>query len=88
MPVITGAAAYPVELEQKIAAAGARLDPLDALALAEQAGSPKAVNLVLLGRFSRSFDFTLEEWFAAMEQRIPEKFLAMNRRAFLLGRDA
>lgn len=88
MPVITGAAAYPVELEQKIAAAGARLDALDALALAEQAGSPKAVNLVLLGRFSRSFDFTLEEWFAAMEQRIPEKYLAMNRRAFLLGRDA
>ena len=88
MPVITGAAAYPVELEQKIAAAGARLDPLDALALAEQAGSPKAVNLVLLGRFSRSFDFTLEEWFAAMEQRIPKKYLAMNRRAFLLGRDA
>lgn len=88
MPVITGAAAYPVELEHKIAAAGARLDALDALALAEQAGSPKAVNLVLLGRFSRSFDFTLEEWFAAMEQRIPEKYLAMNRRAFLLGRDA
>ena len=88
MPVITGAAAYPAELEQKIAAAGARLDALDALALAEQAGSPKAVNLVLLGRFSRSFDFTLEEWFAAMEQRIPEKYLAMNRRAFLLGRDA
>ena len=88
MPVITGAAAYPVELERKIAATGARLDALDALALAERAGSPKAVNLVLLGRFSRSFDFTLDEWFAAMEQRIPEKYLAMNRRAFLLGRDA
>ena len=88
MPVITGAAAYPAGLEEKIAATGAQLDAIDALALAEQAGSAKAVNLVLLGRFSRAFDFTLEEWFAAMEQRVPEKYLALNRRAFLLGRDA
>ena len=88
MPVITGAATYPAGLEEKIAATGAQLDAIDALALAEQAGSAKAVNLVLLGRFSRAFDFTLEEWFAAMEQRVPEKYLALNRRAFLLGRDA
>ena len=38
MPVITGAAAYPQDLEAKMAAAGVDLDAIDALALAEEAG--------------------------------------------------
>ena len=50
MPVITGAMEYPAQLEEKLRALGLRLDAMDALTLAEQAGSPKAVNLVLLGR--------------------------------------
>jgi len=86
MPVITGAAEYPEALAEKIAAAGASIDAFDALSLAEQAGSSKAVNLVLLGRFSKTVDFTLDEWFAAMEKSVPAKFLDMNKKAFLLGR--
>ena len=85
MPVITGAAAYPAELAQKIAALGVKIDAFDALALAEQAGSSKAVNLVLLGRLSSYFDFTDEEWNAAIEQSVPPKFLEMNKNAFALG---
>ena len=37
MPVITGAAAYPQDLEAKMAAAGVDLDAIDALAAAERA---------------------------------------------------
>ena len=85
MPVITGAAEYPAGLEDKIRALGLKLDSLDALTLAEQAGSSKAVNLVLMGRISRFFDFTREEWLQAIEQSVPAKFLEMNRKAFLLG---
>ena len=86
MPVITGAAEYPAGLEDKIRAMGLQLDSLDALSLAEKAGSSKAVNLVLMGRLSRFFDFTREEWLQAIEQSVPAKFLEMNRKAFLLGR--
>jgi len=88
MPVITGAAVYPEGLAEQITRAGIDLDAFDALSLAERAGSAKAVNLVLLGRFSRCLDFSAEDWDRAIVQSVPEKFLAMNRQAFALGRDA
>ena len=88
MPVITGAAVYPDELDKKMEAKGVLVDQLDALSLAEQAGSAKAVNIVLMGHLSRSFDFTLEEWMTAIEQSVPAKFLELNKKAFLLGREA
>ena len=58
MPVITGAAQYPADLADKMKAAGIQVDAFDALTLAEQAGSAKAVNIVLMGHLSRKFDFT------------------------------
>ena len=88
MPVITGAASYPEELDTKMAAAGINLDAFDALALAEEAGNAKAVNLVLLGRLSKYFDFTDEEWMRAIEESVPAKFLELNKKAFALGRNA
>ncbi len=87
MPVIIGAAEYPSELAQKMLDAGIDLDAMDALALAEQAGSSKAVNLVLMGRLSKYFDFPEEQWLAAMEASVPQKFLEMNIKAFKLGRN-
>ncbi len=88
MPVITGAAVYPEGLEEEMRAKGMDVDAFDALSLAEQAGSPKAVNLVLLGRLSKSADFTEEEWMQAIEASVPPKFLALNQKAFALGRDS
>ena len=88
MPVITGAAQYPDELAKKMLEKGIIVDQLDALTLAEQAGSAKAVNIVLMGHLSRSFDFTLEEWMDAIEKSVPAKFLELNKKAFLLGREA
>ncbi len=88
MPVIIGAMEYPENLVQKMTAAGMDLDAIDALKLAEQAGSSKAVNIVLMGRLSNYFDFTLDEWMEAIEQSVPAKFLDLNKKAFLLGREA
>ncbi len=88
MPVIIGAAEYPESLVEKMTAAGLDVDALDALSLAEQAGSSKAVNLVLMGRLSKYFDFTEEEWLAAIEASVPAKFLEMNKTAFRLGLNA
>ena len=62
MPVITGATTYPEGLIDKMLAAGAEVDAIDALSLAEQAGSSKAVNLVLMGRLSKYFDFPEDVW--------------------------
>ena len=88
MPVITGAAQYPDELAGKMVDKGIAVDQINALALAEQAGSSKAVNIVLMGHLSRSFDFTLDDWMDAIEKSVPAKFLELNKKAFLLGREA
>lgn len=87
MPVITGACEYPENLEGKIKALGLKLDAFDALSLAEKAGNSKAVNIVLMGRFSKLFDFSEEEWLTAIEESVPAKFLELNKKAFALGRE-
>ena len=88
MPVITGAQEYPTDLVEKMKATGAKVDALDCLALAEQAGSSKAVNIVLMGRLSHYFNMPEEAWQKAMEAMVPAKFLEMNRKAFELGKNA
>lgn len=88
MPVITGNAQYPEALDAKIKALGINADCIDALSLAEQAGSAKAVNLVLLGKLSNYFDFTGDEWMKAIEESVPPKFLEINKKAFELGKNA
>ena len=88
MPVITGAAQYPENLVEKMRSAGADVDAIDALSLAEEAGSAKAVNIVLMGRLSKWFDIPEAEWHRAIEASVPPKFLEMNQRAFTLGRNA
>ena len=88
MPVIIGAAQYPENLVEKMQAAGADVDAIDALDLAMQAGSSKAVNLVLMGRLSKYFEATQEAWMEALEACVPPKFLELNKKAFALGRNA
>ena len=88
MPVIIGAAEYPQNLAEKIAEKGINIEAFDALSLAEEAGTSKAVNLVLLGRISKYFDFTDEEWMDAIEKSVPAKFLELNKKAFELGKNA
>ncbi|MBQ1966840.1 MAG: indolepyruvate oxidoreductase subunit beta [Clostridia bacterium] len=86
MPVIIGAAEYPQNLAEKIAEKGINIEAFDALSLAEEAGTSKAVNLVLLGRISKYFDFTDEEWMDAIEKSVPAKFLELNKKAFAMGK--
>lgn len=85
MPVIIGAAQYPENLTEKFEQKGAKVDAIDALSLAKQAGSPKAVNVVMLGRLSKYFPFSKETWEKALEDTVPPKLLDVNRKAFALG---
>ena len=86
MPVITGAAEYPADLENKMKNAGFAVDAVDCLSLAEQAGTAKAVNIVLMGRLSKYMDFSEEAWLKAIEKLVKPQFLEMNKKAFMLGR--
>ncbi|MBR6901649.1 MAG: indolepyruvate oxidoreductase subunit beta [Synergistaceae bacterium] len=89
MPVLTGIMKYPENLLEKIKAKGVKVDALDCLKLAEEAGSSKAVNLVLLGKLSKYFsDINSEAWQEAIDFCVPEKFLEINKRAFELGKNS
>lgn len=89
MPVITGAAAYPENLIEKMQSAGAKVDAKDFLSIAQEAGSAKAVNIALMGRLSTYFpEISDEQWQDAIEKIVPPKFLDLNRKAFEAGRNA
>ena len=88
MPVVLGAAEYPEDLVSKMKEKGVKVDALDCLKLAEEAGNIKAVNVVLLGRLSHYFDISEESWQKALEANVPEKLLEINKKAFELGRNA
>jgi len=86
MPVITGAAEYPHGALDDLRAKGVAVDEIDALSLALEAGSPKCVNIVLMGRLSNYFDFSEEKWQSAIEDTVAPKFIELNKKAFALGR--
>ena len=84
MPVITGAAEYPSDIEAKI---GALADAavIDALKLAKEAGNIKAANVVLIGLMAKSTDIPYEKWVETVKATVPPKFLDVNLRAFDAG---
>ena len=85
MPVVIGTAVYPDGVLEAIEKTGVKLTSIDALSLAVEAGSPKAVNVVLIGVMASKMDLPKETWLDAIKQTVPEKFLEMNLKAFELG---
>ncbi len=88
MPVITGKEKYPEDILGKIGAYGVSLTSVDALSLAEKAGSAKAVNVVLIGLLAKNTDVEKKVWEEVIRETVPEKFLDINLRAFSLGYEA
>ena len=85
MPVVTGNASYPEDILGQIKALGVDVIAADALSLAEQAGSAKAVNVVLMGMLAKQADIEKQVWLDTVEQTVPPKFLELNLKAFELG---
>ncbi|MDO4608630.1 MAG: indolepyruvate oxidoreductase subunit beta [Clostridia bacterium] len=85
MPVIIGAAEYPTDVLDELTAKGLKIEALDALTLAEQAGSARAVNIVLMGKVAKQFGIDYNKWIAAIENTVAPKFIEMNKKAFDLG---
>ena len=76
---------YPEHLEKQIADKGAHFLAFDALELAQQAGSVKAVNVVLLGAMAKQLDIDKQVWLDTIKSTVPAKFVEMNEKAFELG---
>ena len=85
MPVITGNAVYPVNVLEELKGKGVFVDETDALALAEQAGNVKSVNIVLMGRVAKYMDIPYEKWISAIRSIVKPEFADINVKAFELG---
>ena len=88
MPVVTGAAAYPADIPEKLDAYGVKVVRFDAMAAAEKAGNPKAANVALLGAASHILGGTEEEWETIIRATVPAKFADVNCKAFAYGAEA
>ena len=85
MPVLIGKADYPHGVLDELAAKGVDVDAVDALSVAEAAGSAKCVNIVLLARLSRHLHIAKEKWLDAIKKSVKPQFAEMNIKAFLLA---
>ena len=88
MPVVTGVAEYPKDILGKVQEQGVKMVALDALGMAEQAGSAKAVNVVLIGAMAKKLDLPKEVWIDTIQETVPPKFIDMNLKAVELGYNA
>jgi indolepyruvate ferredoxin oxidoreductase beta subunit len=88
--VSAGSAVYPADehLRPAFAAARATMIVVPGERLAQEAGNVKAANVVLLGALSTLLPLSEEVWWSCLEQRVPKKFLDLNRQAFAAGRAA
>jgi indolepyruvate ferredoxin oxidoreductase beta subunit len=86
--VATGEVAYPENIVSELQAKAlgqTRVYAFDALKMAEDAGSNRAVNLVLVGAMSRLTTIDPAVFTAAIDAVFPEKLRATNQRAFAAG---
>ena len=84
MPVIIGKAKYPENIIEGLTANHGVLT-LDALSIAQQCGTIKAVNIVLLGVMAKQVGVQKEIFLEAIHEVVPKKVLDVNIMAFEAG---
>lgn len=86
MPVVSGAAKYPENIIEVLEKSDIELVTLDALGIAEECGSTKAVNVVLLGVLaSKLTEVPQNVWQESLKRVIPAKLYDINEKAFQKG---
>ena len=85
MPVIMGAVKYPENILDSLISEGKRVISLDALKLAEDAGSSRAVNTVMLGVLAKALTFSITDFYQALKLSIKPKLYDINEKAMTLG---
>jgi len=84
--VLIGQEPYPAHLADKIARRFPDLILVDGQQLAIEAGNARTANTVLLGAVSKRLDIEEKFWLESIERMVPKKALAVNLKAFEIGR--
>ncbi|MBM3152187.1 MAG: hypothetical protein FJZ96_08315 [Chloroflexi bacterium] len=98
LTVISGDQVYPSDevLKQAFARVTSHVEYVDGEAIAASLGNHRAANVVLLGALSALMErdglsgpgLGAETWLAVISERVPQKYVELNRRAFQAGREA
>jgi len=88
LAVSSGGMEYPAEetIEKALAQATKEHYIVPALAKAQELGTERATNVVLLGALSKHLDVAEKHWLNVIEERVPKKYIELNRTAFEAGR--
>ena len=86
--VTTGKATYPSsdEIKTMLSEVSDNVTIFNATELAEQVGSTKAVNVLLIGALAALLDIELNIWEDAITKFVPPKYKELNLKAFREGR--
>lgn len=86
--VTTGKASYPPvdDILGHFSGLCKEMKPMDATGLAMQAGTPQAMNVVMLGALSKYIPLSEKLLLDALGDVVPAKYLDINRHAFSLGK--
>ena len=85
LPVLTGAAAYPDAVVEKLRAEVPDIKVFNAGAIASELGNIKAQNVVLLGALVKALGLEDLDWKSVLTSLVPPKLLELNLRAFDAG---
>ena len=77
---------YSRETQAEVAAHVLEAYAIDATRMAEELGNERAANVILLGALSTAMDFPVSHWEQAVTEFVPKKTIAINLKAFALGR--
>lgn len=88
MPVITGAMQYPEDILEYLKQKEISLSAVDALTLADEAGSSKCANTVMLGALCCILGENEENMLELVSGLVPPRTVEMNKKAFMLGYEA
>ncbi|HNX25284.1 MAG TPA: indolepyruvate oxidoreductase subunit beta [Spirochaetota bacterium] len=86
-PVEMGAMQYPADIESWLKNNFSNTVVVDTTEALKEAGTKKALNIVMIGCLSKYLEFDVSDWEDAIKLLVKEKFIEQNLKAFHLGRE-
>ncbi len=88
MTVLTGAEKYPAEIMPSLEANAGKVIAIDASRMAEELGTVKAANVILLGALIKAMGLDDIDWDTIVRNNVKAKFADLNAEALKKGMEA
>jgi len=79
---------YPDDISERLKKRFKNFNLIDGIALAQQTGNPKTLNVVLLGVLSRYLNLEEKMWVKTIQEQFSPGLREVNEKGFYLGRES